>query len=117
MMAENIEFVKDEEPISIEGGGETAPSSAVRAIGAAARGIGAAHSKSEFKRSLNLTGHGATRCRVFRTRIAGPALDFMENQINQWLDAEAIEIKHVGHIIGVMEGKTPEPNVIVMVWY
>ncbi len=115
-MAEEIEFVEDEEPISIEGEGEAAPSSAVRAIGAAGRAA-AAHSKSEFKRSLNLTGQGATRCRVFRTRIAGPALDFMENQINQWLDSEAIEIKHVGHIIGTMEGKTPEPNVIVMVWY
>lgn len=116
MGEENIEFVKDEEPISIEGGDEVA-SSAVRAIGAAARGVGATHSKSAFKRSLNINGQGATRCRVFRSRIAGPALDFMENQINQWLDTEAIEVKNVGHIIGTMEGKTPEPNVIVMVWY
>jgi hypothetical protein len=54
---------------------------------------------------------------VFRSRIAAAALDFMENQVNQWLDSEKIEIKHVGHVIGVMEGKTPEPNVIVMVWY
>ena len=73
--------------------------------------------KSAFKRDLNVTGHGATRCRLFRTRIAAAALDFMEHQINQWLDAENIEVKQVGHVIGVMEGKTPEPNLIVMVWF
>ena len=116
MAEENIE-VPEEEPISIEGGDEGAASGAVRAIGAAARGIAAAHGKSAFKRSLNVTGHGATRCRVFRSRIAPAALDFMENQINQWLDSDKIEIKQVGHVIGTMEGKTPEPNVIVMVWF
>ena len=116
MAAENIEFVEDEEPISIEGGDAGVSSGAVRAIGAAAH-MGASGPKSAFKRPLNLTGQGATRCRVFRSRIAAAALDFMENQVNQWLDSEKIEIKHVGHVIGVMEGKTPEPNVIVMVWY
>jgi hypothetical protein len=114
MAEENIE-VPEEEPISIEGGDEGAASTSVRAIGAA-RG-GATASKSTFKRALNVTGHGATRCRVFRSRIAAAALDFMEGQINQWLDSDKIEIKHVGHVIGTMEGKTPEPNVIVMVWF
>ncbi len=113
-MAEETIPVPEEEPISIEGGDEGV--TAVRAIGAA-RSAGAAQSKSTFKRPLNVNGQGATRCRVFRSRIAAAALDFMENQVNQWLDSEKIEIKHVGHVIGVMEGKTPEPNVIVMVWY
>ena len=115
MADENI-AVPEEAPISIEGGDEGGTPGAVRAIGSAAR-LGTSVSKATFKRPLNINGQGATRCRVFRTRIAGAALDFMENQINQWLDAEKIEIKHVGHVIGTMEGKTPEPNVIVMVWY
>ena len=114
-MAEENIAVPEEEPISIEGGDEGVASSAVRAIGAAR--TASSTSKSAFKRSLNVTGHGATRCRVFRSRIAPAALDFMENQINQWLDSDKIEIKQVGHVIGTMEGKTPEPNVIVMVWF
>ena len=115
-MAEESIPVPEEEPISIEGGDEQISSTAVRAIGSARAAANAA-ARSTFKRALNVTGHGATRCRVFRSRIAPAALDFMENQVNQWLDSEKIEIKHVGHIIGTMEGKTPEPNIIVMVWF
>jgi hypothetical protein len=73
--------------------------------------------KEEFNRPLNVTGAGATRCRLFHSRIAAAPLEYMENQINTWIDSDEIEIKHVGHVVGVMEGKTPEPNVIVMVWY
>jgi hypothetical protein len=111
--------IEEDKPISIEGEAEGGPpaTGGIRAIGAAARGGGPNIGKSAYKRTLNLTGQGATRCRVFRTRIAAAALEHMEGQINDWLDGENIEVKQVGHMIGTMEGKTPEPNVIVMVWY
>ena len=41
----------------------------------------------------------------------------MQESINEWIDGDKIEVKEVGHLIGVMEGKTPEPNMIIMVWY
>ena len=41
----------------------------------------------------------------------------MEQQINEWIDGNQIEIKAVTQVVGVMEGKTPEPNVIITVWY
>jgi len=72
---------------------------------------------AEFKRSLNLTGHGATRCKVYYSKVSPPSLEFMESQINHWLDSEQIEVKQVTQVIGVMEGKTPVPNLIVVVWY
>lgn len=116
MADDNIPLSEDT-PISIEGETSPTPGSGVRAIGAAAaRGPGL-NVKSAFKRPLNVTGQGATRCRIFRTRIAAAALEFMETQINQWLDSENIEVKEVGHLVGTMEGKTPEPNIVVMVWY
>ena len=71
----------------------------------------------QFKRPLNADGSGATRCRLFHSKIAVASLEFMEHQINEWLDAEKIEIKHVSQIIGTMEGKRPEPNLMVIVWY
>jgi hypothetical protein len=71
----------------------------------------------EFKRPLNLTGQGATRCKFYHSKIAAPSLEFMENQINQWLDSEKVEVKQVSQVIGIMEGKTPVPNLIVMIWY
>ena len=87
---------------------------ALKAFGAA---TAAAGKKAEFHRPLNLPGTGATRCRIFSSKIQYLSLEYMENQINAWIDGEKIEVKHVGHVIGIMEGKRPEPNVIVMVWF
>ena len=70
-----------------------------------------------FARALNRTGAGATRCKLFHSRIALAPLDHMERSINEWLDAADVEVKQVGHIIGTMEGKSPEPNLIMVVWY
>jgi hypothetical protein len=103
----------DDEPIRlVETEGE--PNAQLRAFGAAALGGAKAE---QYKRQLNVDGHGATRCRVFHSKISLTPLEHMENTINQWLDSGDIEIKHVGHVIGTMEGKRPEPNLIVMVWY
>jgi len=116
--------VDDEEPIALEGGDE--PLSLVDSEGtgglapAGLTTIGMAGGPAEkvaYKRSLNANGTGATRCRVFHTKIAIAPLENMEKQINEWLDGEEIEIKHVGHLIGTMEGKRPEPNLLVLVWY
>jgi hypothetical protein len=76
-----------------------------------------AERKAQFKRPLNLSGQGATRCRMFHCKVAESSMAHLENQINDWLDSEHVEVKHVGHVVGMMEGKHTEPNVIVMVWY
>jgi len=103
-----------DEPISlVETDGEGGTSK-IRARGTTLLG----EEKREYARSLNKTGTGATRCRIFHSRIALAPLNHMENSINEWLDSdENLEIKHVGHIIGTMEGKSREPNLIVIAWY
>jgi len=73
--------------------------------------------KEAFTRTPNVPGTGAIRCRVFFSRIAAAPLAYMEQQINEWLDSNPIEVKHVTHVVGIMEGKNPEPNVIITVWY
>ncbi len=73
--------------------------------------------KHDFQRPLNVTGTGATRVRIFHSRIAIAPMEMMEKAINSWIDAEEIEIKHVGQLVGTLEGKNPEPNIITMVWY
>jgi len=105
-----------DEPISLvdtedEGNGV----SKIRARGAGSPLDG---QKMDFARPLNKTGTGATRCRLFHCRIALAPLEHMQTSINEWLDSdENLEVKHVGHLIGIMEGKSPEPNLIVMAWY
>ena len=103
-----------EEPISLVDYDETPGESKISTTGADSLLAG---QKVHFKRKLNVTGQGATRCRLFHCRIALAPLEHMEHSINEWLDSEEIEIKHVGHIVGTMEGKSPEPNLVVMVWY
>lgn len=110
---ESIELVEPEGPTHHEqdvGGVKTFGAH----VTAKAFGLGAA---KKFKRPLNVTGTGATRCRIFNAKIALAALQNMEGTINDWLDNEKIEVKDVGHLIGIMEGKRPEPNLLVMVWY
>ena len=121
----------DETPIPLEGaeeedlaslpveGEETPaseqPSRKIQAIGSA--GVTRQARKKQFERVPNLTGTGAIRCRVFHSKITIAAMEHMTETINDWLDGEGIEVKHVNQVVGIMEGKTPEPNVIVTVWY
>ncbi|MFW6132367.1 MAG: hypothetical protein ACOC8F_00615 [Planctomycetota bacterium] len=112
-----VETDEDDEPISlVEEGESEASSGGVRAFGAAAA-VTKTQKKKQFQRPLNVTGRGATRCRLFHSKIAQAPLEHLEESINEWLDSDEIEVKHVGHVIGTMEGKRPEPNLVVMVWY
>lgn len=108
-----------DEPIKLIDGEEGESSGSLqrkmKVGGAAARGL--SH-KDEFKRPLNQTGKGATRVRVFNSKIAEGPLLHMETVINEWLDSnDDIEVKQVTQTIGVMEGKRAEPNLLVLVWY
>lgn len=112
----------EDEPLSLIGedeapkphAGSGIGQSSVRTFGAK---MGHLEKKHEFKRQPSVSGQGAVRCRLFHSKIAATSMDYMQGQINEWLDHENIEVKHVGHVIGTLEGKTPEPNLIVIVWY
>jgi len=112
---EPIPLETDEEalPLADDGGSSGGPSK-IQAFGAAAF---RAEKKEEFKRPLNLTGAGATRVRLFNSKITVAAVDHMIAQINEWLDGEQVEVKSVSQVIGTVEGKKPEPNIIITVWY
>jgi len=108
--------VDDEEPISLVDDTERDEDSP---------GISKVHQRSGLRkaqevtlnRPLNITGQGATRCRIFYCRIAVEALENMQSRINEWIDNDEIEIKHVSQELAIMEGKTPRPNLVVTVWY
>jgi hypothetical protein len=105
--------LEPDEPISIGTGNEKSAVSH-RSFGAA--GAHPTHA-AQYKRPLNATGAGATRCRIFNSKVAMPSIEAMQAKINEWLDSEPIEVKHVGQLIGTVEGKIAEPNVLVFVWY
>jgi hypothetical protein len=74
--------------------------------------------ESEFKRSLQPQASSATRCRTFHCRISEGAVDFMNNQINEWIDThDDITVKFSNCVIGMFEGKHTEPNIILTLFY
>jgi len=104
----------DDTPLPVAEGGPSAGPSKIKTFGS---GTKAAMATKELSRPMNLTGTGATRCRLFHSKITVSAVDHMVGQINEWLDGSDIEVKHVTEVVGVMEGKKAEPNLILTVWY
>ena len=108
--------VADDSPIQMDDFDDDAPTQR-RAFGATAAPATGAHTKTEFNRSLNADGTGATRCKFFRSKISDGPLTHAEVLINEWADENEVEIKFVTQTIGVMEGKRAEPNLLIFVWY
>jgi hypothetical protein len=71
-----------------------------------------------WKRSPNVTGQGAIHLKTFHCKLNNESLDFLDQQINEWLDAHPqYEVKLVTNSVGDWTGKTGrEPNLIVQVW-
>lgn len=85
-------------------------------------GIGAARSMeaddSKLHRKVRDTGQGATRCRTFHSKLNESALAYMNEHINEWVDKhDDVDIKFASTVVGVFEGKHPEPNLLITLFY
>jgi hypothetical protein len=108
-----IEFDEDED----DSASTDMSSTRIHAVSGAARGDGL-KDDAEYKRPLDPKGVGASRCRMFHCRISQGAVDFMVNQMNEWLDEHNdVTIKFATTTIGMFEGKHTEPNLITTVFY
>ncbi len=78
---------------------------------------GGEHQDMEMKRAVNSDGTGATRCKTFHSKLRVDALEFLDDQVNQWLDAHPeYEVKFVTTTIGVLTGKMKEEALFMNVW-
>ena len=81
-------------------------------------GKASSRDESRYKRQLDPRSPGASRCRTFHSKLSQGAVDFMDSQINQWLDENPdIVIKFTTATIGMFEGKHTEPNLILNLFY
>lgn len=93
-------------------------SSRIHGATAATLGQTGLWNESRFRRALVGMDQGATRCRTFHSKLSAAAIDFMNNQINDWLDGnEQILIKFATSTIGPFEGKHTEQNLIITLFY
>ncbi len=112
----STQAIDEDEPITLVDATELEQTH--RTIESFAKKRGTEFDESKLKRPLNKTGTGATRFRIFHSKISDGAMDFMTKQINEWLDSnEEIEVKMVQSHVGILEGKHPEPHLILTVWY
>ncbi len=111
-------------PIELEGFDEAEETPAamsstrIHSSSAATLGQHGAWDDSAFERSLDPKGAGGSRCRTFHCRLSDGAIDFMNSQINDWLNGnDKITVKFATSTIGLFEGKHTEPNMIMTVFY
>lgn len=80
--------------------------------------LGAKRHEDQWKRSPNATGTGAIHCKSFHSKLGDDALSFLDEQVNQWLDAHPqYEVKFVSTCVGEFAGKLgKEPHLVMQVW-
>jgi len=77
----------------------------------------ATHIEDKWRRKVNVTGHGAVHCKTFVSKLRLDALEYMDTQINQWLDEHPdYEVKLVTTSVGILTGKLREEALFVNVW-
>jgi len=59
-----------------------------------------------------------TGVKTFFTKLHPGAIEFMDEQITNWLrDNPGVQIKRTNTIAGDIVGKKTEPNIVVTIWY
>lgn len=78
---------------------------------------GGGRHEDNWSRTPNVTGTGAIHVKSFHCKLTGESLEFLDKQVNEWLDAHPqYEVKFVTTSVGEWMGKVKEPNLIVQVW-
>lgn len=86
-------------------------------IHAFSQALGGRKHSENWKRKTNVTGSGATHVRSFHCKLNSESLEYMDQQINEWLDNHPdYEVKMVSSSVGEWTGKIKEPALIVTVW-
>lgn len=93
-----------------------APSDMIRFSG----GVSHAEAQREdrFRRPLLKGSAAATRCKSFHGKLTDAAIAYLNDQINDWVDAhDDVEIKFAQTTVGPVEGKHTEPHLIITLFF
>ena len=91
---------------------------AIKPLSTSTLGGSSAAAAHKFKRHLQHNERGAIRCRIFHAKLNDGALHFMQDQINDWIDENPeVDIKHLSTNVGVVEGKSSEPHLVITLFY
>lgn len=73
--------------------------------------------EDHWNRTPNATGKGAIHVKTFVTKLRLDAIEHLDEQVNEWLDAHPeYEVKFVSTTIGKLVGKNTEDAIFMNVW-
>jgi len=59
-----------------------------------------------------------TSCKTFFTKLHPGAIEFLDEQISNWLrENPDVVVKSTNTIMGEVQAKKTEPNILITVWY
>jgi hypothetical protein len=80
--------------------------------------MGGPHVEHSWKRATVNTGKGICRVKSFHGRLSDQGMDYLDNTINEWLDAHPdVDVKNVTTNTNLFDGKVKELALIVNIWY
>lgn len=86
-------------------------------IRAFAQSMAVTHATDGWNRQPFQPKTGAMHVKSFHCKLTGESLEFLDKQINDWLDAHPdYEVKMVTGTVGDWTGKLREPNLILQLW-
>jgi hypothetical protein len=76
------------------------------------------HKHHNWKRQPHKTGTGAIRVKTFHGKYSEQGVEYLDNAINEWLDANPdVEVKFVTPTVTTFEGKIRENALVLNLWY
>ncbi len=111
-------------PLNLGGGGAS-PAAAPAATPSTAPATGPVAPRAPAPRPLPARPAPAaggsdriTGCKTFFTKLHPGAIDFLDEQITQWLkDNPGVVVKMTNTTTGEVQGKKTEANILMTVWY
>jgi hypothetical protein len=98
-------------PLNLGGGGPAGEPKAEAASGVATPLI-------RKPTEVAVSAERITGLKTFFTKLHAGAIEFLDEQITNWLRSNpGIVIKHTNTVVGEVQAKKTEPNVIITVWY
>ncbi len=63
-------------------------------------------------------GERITGVKTFFAKLHVGAIEFLDEQITNWLKSNPdIKVKQTNTVVGEVQGKKTEPNIIISIWY
>jgi hypothetical protein len=78
----------------------------------------AAGVSKQVARAVSNNASRITGMKTFYTKLHPGALDFIDEQVAEWLKAHpSVSIKQTNVIVGEVQSKKTEPNIIITIWF